>query len=285
MLKLDPHILQKLEGQHQFRLFICGNCGHTHRAPLYCGDRFCDVCGKFRRFKARRRMEFVITNTPIPAKYFWRHITLTIPNVADPATGFDLLKDSFRRLRQRSWWKRVCSHGMYTYEVTGSEGNWHVHIHALVLSQWIQFRFLKRQWTQTVIGKAAYTRMVKTWAEDHPFDPDSEPGYHVYLTQPKLSIILGHLVKYINSPGDDSCRDAWKQSEHLKSARLYNTFGHVAKVPADIDHPSRPCEKCGAIGQWTTPDSILWACRRAGMFGATQLEAFAWAGIPPPDQG
>jgi len=279
MAKLDPYLLQELEGKHLYRMFICTSCGHTHHAPLYCGDRFCDVCGKFRRFKVRRRMDYIITNTPIPAKYFWRHVTLTIPNCFDVAIGFELLKKSFHRLRQLPWWRRICAQGMYTYEVTGTTGNWHVHIHALVLSQWIPFHLLKRKWTSAVIGRAGFKEMCRTWAEDHPFDPDSEPGYHVYITQPKLAIILGHLTKYINSPGDEICHAAWKESHALKSARLYNSFGIVIKTPPDIDHPQRPCESCGAVGQWTTEDGLIWAARKAGLRGAGLDQALGWAGI------
>jgi hypothetical protein len=168
---------------------------------------------------------------------------------------------------------------MYTYEVTGNTGNWHVHIHALVLSQWIPFKLLKRKWTESVIGKAAFSKMVKTWTADHPFDPESEPGYHVYLTQPKLAIILGHLTKYINSPGDETCRAAWKESQSLKSARLFNSFGKVLKPPPDIDHPKRPCESCGAVGQWSTMDSLYWQAVRAGMGRMGDEAVLMWAGI------
>ncbi len=225
---------------HDYRVFVCTSCGNTHTAPLYCGDRFCDTCGKFRRFTARARADYILTHfTKIPG-FFWRHITLTIPNVSDPSQGVQHLFKSFRKLRQRRWWKHHAKSGLFTFEVTGSKGNWHVHVHALVYSRWIPFPFLKRQWKEC-----------------------SRTGDHVYITQPTFTILLRHLTKYINDPGGDDVRVAWKESKYLRGRRLYQTFGSIPKVPAEIGRPARPCQKCGAQGSWLPMEVVVIQMRRA----------------------
>jgi len=218
---------------HPFRTFVCTNCGHSHAAPLYCGNRFCDVCGKFRRFKSRERMKYILHHVDRRPGFFWRHITLTIPNQTDAGQGVKLLYASFRKLRQQKWWKSHCTAGMFTVEITGHPGNWHPHLHILVYSRWIPFTFLRTRWNQV-----------------------STIGDHVYLTQPKFSVVLGHLVKYINDPGSDLSLALWRDDSFLRGLRLYQSFGKIPKVPASVTYPKRPCEKCGAVGAWC-PEELL----------------------------
>lgn len=85
-----------------------------------------------------------------------KFITLTIPNVeylsADDLKG---LIASFRRLRQRKYFKSVCRGGLYKIEVTnqGKGKGWHPHLHLLADAGFISSFHLSFEWCQVTGGK------------------------------------------------------------------------------------------------------------------------------------
>jgi len=50
-------------------------------------------------------------------------------------------------------------------------------------------------------------------------------------TQPKFSVVLGHLVKYINDPGFRPFVSSLAGRFLLRGLRLYQSFGKFPKVP------------------------------------------------------
>jgi hypothetical protein len=101
-----------------------------------------------------------------PAKgQFWRLVTLTVPTVANVelATAIKLVCRAWTLFRKRKWWIDRVRAGVKSIEFTlGDErrrkkerrgwkaitDGYHVHLHLLVLSGWIEWARLGREWTE-----------------------------------------------------------------------------------------------------------------------------------------
>lgn len=141
-------------------------------------------------------------------------------NQDDPRKMAMQIVANFRRLRQRSFWKKFISGGVSVIEITGSSGDWHVHIHVLMASKYIPQAYLLQHWRE-ISGKAG-----------------------VFIKTASKQQIIAYLTKYLTSTSDESIDKT--ASDALRGFRLFQPFGqwHNA-LPPYIAHP-RPCEKCGA---------------------------------------
>ncbi len=101
----------------------------------------------------------------------WRLVTLTVPTVADTdlATAIRLVCRAWTLFRKRKWWIDRVRAGVKSIEFTlGDErrrkkerrhwnattDGYHVHLHLLILSGWIEWIRLGREWTDC-LGLAA----------------------------------------------------------------------------------------------------------------------------------
>lgn len=74
----------------------CGDCGGENYVPITCKSRLCESCGH------DRMGELIGDYAPKAAK--WARpalLTLTIPNVEDPAAGKERVQNAFARFRRR----------------------------------------------------------------------------------------------------------------------------------------------------------------------------------------
>lgn len=204
---------------HKFQTFYCGGCGNRLTVPVYCGDRFCPVCSGSRRARIRKRLKYMFDNSPVTPGQSLKFLTLTIPNVADLSTGMAHLVASFRKLRQRSTWKHLVSGGVFVVEITGTDGNWHVHIHAVIMGYFFPVHQISRIWQSCSGGKIVNIKAVRT----------KTPISYItkYLTKPEENVL--------NSP---ECRDA------LRSVRLVQPFGTWHGLHDCTPKPKCQCPMC-----------------------------------------
>lgn len=206
---------------HEFITIICTHCGHQISVPVYCGDRFCPVCSVPRLSKVKRRLKFLVRNTNPPRGSSFKFLTLTIRNQDDLPTMLHDLTRSFRRLRQRASWKRTVQGGAFVLEVKGHPGNWHAHLHAVIVSYYFPFDKLLRLWKSVSSGQGVYIKRISP------------------------SQTINYITKYLTKPSvPDEVRS--EIAVNLHSFRLFQPFGCMFKLMKTYIDKKRGCPQCGS---------------------------------------
>lgn len=208
------------DDRHTYRTIQCGGCSNTFHVPLSCGDRFCSICSGPRRRKVRAKLDAIVKSLKFRKRYGIKFITLTIPNQEDPRAGFKIIQKSFRRLRQRSFWKWKVDGGAWVVEITGQPGRWHVHIHAVLESKFIRHSLLKRHWSEV------------------------SPGSIVYIQSIPVDTVVRYLTKYC---AKSTVAEAHRIhiSHALKGCRLFQPFGSWQSLALSVPKVDYCCPECG----------------------------------------
>jgi hypothetical protein len=134
-----------------------------------CNERLCPSCLASRSRKSRARARAAIVRPAMRSGYLWRFVTLTMPTLPGVSlpVAMDVIARSWRlfsgkRSASYKWWSDSVSAGVKGVEFTlgdskrlqreGREWSpetdgYHVHVHLLVLSRWIEWRRLREEWT------------------------------------------------------------------------------------------------------------------------------------------
>lgn len=213
---------------HEYRNFACRGCGHIITVPVYCGNRFCNVCNAHRRRRIRAKLEAIVRQVkPIPS-YSFKFLTLTIPNTDDLRSSAQQLIKSFRRLRQRHFFRSRCWGGAHVIEVTGTPGNWHVHLHAIIYARFLNVRRLSREWQKV------------------------SPGKIVYIQRIPPSGVIRYVTKYITKTAVPE-QFQLEASSALKGFRLFQPFGKFHDIAITVPKIKYTCPKCG-YDHWVLMD-------------------------------
>ncbi len=108
-----------------------------------CHDRFCLPCCRERASQLQAKLTEKIAGGT------HRFITLTLRNSDDPlAVQLTRLYASFRRLRQRLFWKAHCTGGVAFCEVKyiRTTNRWHPHLHIVCSGRYMPQRMLSGEW-------------------------------------------------------------------------------------------------------------------------------------------
>jgi hypothetical protein len=215
---------------HLYTTIVCIGCGHEISVPVYCKDRFCPICSGPRSRRIRRKLNWYVHNSTLKPGQSFKHLVLTVRNDPDLSATVDLLVRSFRRLRQRAWWKRHVTGGAYVIEITGRPGNWHPHIHVLLQSWFMPYQKLKSLWEKC------------------------SGSWGVSIQERPPHAVANYLTDYITKAPK---MEAFTRQMNLAlgNRRLYSVFGswHSMKPP-DMKVAYR-CTCCGC--SCFLPESIL----------------------------
>jgi len=205
---------------HRFTTIVCCYCGHEHKIPVYCGNRFCPICSRPRLARVRRRIGFLVKNNQFRMGYDFKHLTLTIRNRRDLCGMLRHLSKSFRRLRQRRLWRNHVEGGAFVFEVTSKDGYYHVHIHCIIYARFIEWQSLLKLWIDTSGGRGVYIQRI-----------------------PQSQIVL-YLTKYMSKP---SCSPDIMQDvqEGLTGLRLFSPFGTWYALNKTYIDVKPGCPVCG----------------------------------------
>lgn len=218
---------------HEYRRIYCTGCGHSFDVPLSCHNRFCDVCTGPRRRRVRSRLQSIVSFVQSLPGYKIRFLTLTIPVNADLGSSAATLVRSFRKLRNRKFWRSRVKGGCYVLEVKGVPGLWHIHLHGLIDSRFLDVYRLSKEWNKC------------------------SPGKIVYVKNVPLSAIIHYVTKYI-CKSDLPLAAQLEASRSLKGTRLFQPFGSWEALAVTSDQPLWPCPKCS--GSTFLPSSLLNRC-------------------------
>ncbi len=205
---------------HRWRQVYCVFCGHTIRAIVDCGRRFCPFCSYRRACRIRPILAHLLKSSKNVPGARIKMLTVSVANCSDLDAGVRHLIKSFRRLRQRSVWKRHVFGGAFVIEITGKPGNWHPHIHVIMHSYYFPWSLLRAAWFDVSGGAAVWIADVS----------DSKAKWYV--------------TKYVTKPDvPAACLDV--VSAALRRYRLFNRFGSWHNIALPRSLKVHPCPSCG----------------------------------------
>jgi len=173
-----------------------------------CRQRWCPMCAAQKASFARESTQAWLESLAAP-----RFLTLTLRHCEDDLKPqIEYLQDCFRRLRQRAYWKKRVTGGVWFLQVHRSEsdGCWHPHFHILLEGEYLEQGELSDLW-----DLVSYGSPIIDIRRIH--NPESSAMYVArYSARP---------ARFASMPLDDRV----EMIEALKGKRLCGTFG-TAKV-------------------------------------------------------
>lgn len=206
--------------EHLYTTIVCTHCGHLIRVPVYCKNRFCDVCAPARRYRTQEKIKYLIKSADFTAGYFLGMVTVSLPNCLSLGEGIRKLQKSFSRLRRSALWKRSIRGGVYVIEITGSAGSWHPHIHALVEQKFISWRLFQAEWNRLTGATAFHVKKIPAGAAER------------------------YITKYLTKPAG-SPADVESIAQELRHVRLFQPFGSWHGKIGSWTKAEYPCPDCG----------------------------------------
>lgn len=144
-----------------------GECYEATGTLWRCNERLCPSCLVAHSRRGRKRARLALEKlTPARGERLW-FVTLTMPTL--PADESPLLLTlsvvarAWRLFSQRSWWRQMARAGIKGVEFTlGDEcrrqkdhrawspdlDGYHVHVHLVILSRWLNWKTLRAEWTE-----------------------------------------------------------------------------------------------------------------------------------------
>lgn len=221
---------------HQYIDIWCTHCGHKFPVPVYCGFRFCRICSVRRQARVRRRLKWLLNLVKDKRPYCTKHLTLTISNGKDLPVMVKLLIRSFRKMRQRAYWKNHVKGGAFVIEITGNPGNWHAHIHAIIEARYMPWDVLHRLWNLCSGGEG------------------------VWISRIPKNKAIAYLTKYLtkSSAPIDTIQE---MSAALHGTRLFSPFGRWYAINCTYVAPKPDCPNCedGDLNIWYSYDCDKWS--------------------------
>jgi len=204
---------------HRYLTVACGTCGHTVNVPESCGNRFCPVCNRSRLARMKHKLTRLLAMAPKRRGESLKFITLTTVKHSDARTGVKRLMKSFRRLRQRAFWRNHFSGGAYVIEITGTADKWHCHLHIIAYGTFCPVRKLSRAWKSC------------------------DGGYIVWISRPPQGAAVSYLTSYVSkSTAPEGCER--HLSEALKGTRLFQPFGMWQNTATRLPKFRMQCPVC-----------------------------------------
>lgn len=222
-----------MEDTHQYRLLICGSCGHKLNVPISCGNRFCSICGGPRRRRVRARLNSIVKSLRPGPGYSTKMVTLTMPKQPDLRSGVKVLLQSFRRLRQRKFWKNKVVGGAFVVEVKGIPGAWNIHLHCIVEARFIPNFTLSREWAQV------------------------SPGQITDVIKVPASAVISYVTKYLTKSSVAKHLEV-EVSRALKGVRMFQPFGTWHSLALRWKPEIFKCPSCDYTGFYLSDSGCAW---------------------------
>ncbi|MBA7704802.1 hypothetical protein ES703_113620 [subsurface metagenome] len=140
-----------------FKVGKCLDCGCSPAFPITCDHRLCPHCA------ARRAVILVSEHEDILKQiHYPKMMTLTFLSVEHLDKKYiKWARNCFTKLRRRKVLEG-CWGGIYSFEATYTEGvGWHLHIHSLLGSGYIDQGELSRQWAKVSGAKIVDIRAIQ----------------------------------------------------------------------------------------------------------------------------
>lgn len=131
-----------------------------------CNWRCCPLCRVRWGMGVRDKINFAVAAVPADRR---KLATFTLRSSNAPlADSVKNLWQAFRRLRQRTFWKKAVSGSIAVLEVTlnANTGQWHPHLHVILDAAYMDQKALSREWLQvTLTSKIVDIRALRSFTE------------------------------------------------------------------------------------------------------------------------
>ncbi len=221
-----------MEHLHSYTTVFCEHCGYTVSVPIYCKNRFCPTCSVHRNKLIRHKLRTFLRQVQLRKFDSFKFLTLTIRNNPDLQEMTTELITAFRRLRQRSFWRKYVRGGCTVIEVKKGKDGWHVHLHIIIASGYLPFKMLLAEWEAV------------------------SPGQGVYIKKIHGSQVIGYITKYLTKQESSEAEQKY-MTVVLKGRRLFQSFGDWFKPMAAIRKLSFDCPDCNST-QWFFGNRNQW---------------------------
>jgi hypothetical protein len=222
---------------HPFKSIVCTCCGELIRVPVYCKNRFCEVCAPARSHRVREKIKFLIKNADFSKGYFLGMITVSLSNPPSLGEGIKELQKNFSRFRRSKLWKRYIRGGVYVIEITGGPGSWHPHIHCLVEQKFLSWKTFQSRWQSLTGATAFHVKKIPAGAAER------------YITK--------YLAKPVGTPPEVAA-----VAKDLAHVRLFQPFGSWHGVLKSWSKLPYNCPNCGET-MWL-PWDLFWRDKKPG---------------------
>lgn len=145
-------IARAINCAYQCDVYYSHDRGAWQLRGRYCNQRMCPTCAARLSYEWSQRIQAWMQPI-IPHK--WRLITLTLRSTDAPLVDqLDLLRQSFRRLRQTQLWSRTQNYGRAVIEITynAERKQWHPHLHVIGHGGYIKHGELADNWERATGG-------------------------------------------------------------------------------------------------------------------------------------
>lgn len=174
-----------------------------------CRDRYCPMCCGQKAAYAKDQVEMYIRTLVAP-----RFLTLTLRNnESDLKSRVSFLQERFSKLRNRAYWKKNVTGGIWFLEVKRGKdsGLWHPHLHILLDGNYMEQKRLSELWEQVTFGS---------------------PIIHISKVS-DVEHAAKYISKYVAKPamlGNMPVEDGAEMINALFRKRLCGTFGTAKAV-------------------------------------------------------
>jgi hypothetical protein len=185
--------------------------------------------------------------TKAESKYLWRFVTLTFPTLElNVLQSLEFLQEAWAIFRKTELYQRVFYSGGKGVEVTFRELGYHVHIHCLILSPWLEQGTLRKEWTKA-LKLAAGRKGIKIEFE----------------TKHREAIVDVRLARVKNSP-DGRKVQVWApdSSEKQPIDPVREVVKYMTKPSEFLDWPDIELMRLAEIERWPRMFEVLGAVVR-----------------------
>jgi hypothetical protein len=188
--------------------------GHVKVVGQSCRQRWCYLCGRSKARELSRRLAEWLKVAKKP-----KFLTLTLRHSKAPLKDqLDALYRHFRNLRMHSITKKALKAGHWSVQLTynAQTGEWHPHIHALVIGKWLSNRVLSHIWREVTHG--SYIVDCKYIKNIHSPKVRDKAAWYV--------------ARYVSRPcpmADIPLEKRLEMIQAFHSRRLHNSWGKLAK--------------------------------------------------------
>lgn len=259
-----------------FKMFSYCNCEFkvipmTH----HCNLRTCPICAKKRKRKIVRQYRPFLGKLAQDRTNFLYFLTISPQNYSNLKEGIAHIKKSFAKFLRHDYIKERVKAGLYVIETKGTEGNWNIHIHAIVYGRWLDNRVRgicpdcgQNLMKYDFISKKFYCANKKCNSLNVEVNKNSKlvelfkksSGREVNINIQKQSsslFSLNYMCKYISSNKDDflTDKDTANYIMSTRKLRLISSFGLFYKCK--IPNPHQICSHCGGEIHYSADQEVL----------------------------
>lgn len=234
----------------------------------HCHSRHCEACARARR----AGLVAAVAHQLKTRRERCRFLTFTLKCQPVPLVDqLDRLLASFRRLRQRQFWKKLVVGGAFFVEIKlgKNSGAWHVHLHVLTEGLWIDQKKLSAEW-HAVTGDS-FIVDCRAIAED------AKVASYVakYATKPLSSEVISQPEKL------DECIVS------VRGRRLIQCFGTWKGLDFEVPEPPGNRRMLGCVEdvfrRASHGDMDAYRLARAALAKWPTLRSFVLTPPPPDD--